>query len=200
MLQTVSKWVVNQLVVRGEIAEQRKAVYLYGCELILSTGLSVLCILLAGGVAGRFGQALSFVLFFMPVRTVSSGYHAPSYGKCFVLTTLLAFLCVSGGVLCRAYVPVWVIWCLFVTAQLVIWLRGPFRSHKHPLKEELVKRNRQYMHRMQMVEMAAGAALCLAGKQEIFDTAVMATITVACMIVIAEKEEWKYVGNVGSAD
>ena len=159
MLQTVSKWVVNQLVVRGEIAEQRKAVYLYGCELILSTGLSVLCILLAGGVAGRFGQALSFVLFFMPVRTVSSGYHAPSYGKCFVLTTLLAFLCVSGGVLCRAYVPVWVMWCLFVTAQLVIWLRGPFRSHKHPLKEELVKRNRQYMHRMQMVEMAAGAAL-----------------------------------------
>ncbi len=200
MLQTVSKWVVKQLIIRGEITEQRKAVYQYGCELILSTGLSVLWILLAGGITGRFLQALSFVLFFMPVRTVSSGYHAPSYRKCFVLTALLALGCVSAGALCGAYVPAWAVWCGFGAAQLTIWLRGPFRSHKHPLKEEVVIRNRQYMHRIQAVEVLAGAVLCLTGKQEIFNTAVMATITVACMIVIAEKEEWNYVGNVSGAD
>lgn len=199
MLGIVSKWVTDQLIRRGIIADKRKAVYIYGCELILSTASSVLFILFAGLAAGRPGQALTFLLFFMPIRTVSSGYHAPSYGKCFILTNLTALVCVCGAELClccRQLADPFM-WLLLTAAHLFIWLRGPFRSVSHPLKEEQIAGNRKAMHRIQILELAVCLCFGIAAVRVFLYTAILATAIVALMIAIAEKEEYKNVGSIG---
>ena len=198
MLASVSGWAVDQLVARNIIRSQRRAVYQYGCELTLSTAFSVLFILFAGLFLHRFLPAFIFIAFFMPVRTVSSGYHAPSYGRCFLLTNLIAFACVFGAARCLRMGDnlQWGMWLLFLAAHLFIWRRGPFRSRKHPLKEETIMKNRTYMHRIQMLEIAVAICFHITESRHILYTAVLATAAVALMIAVAEKEEGKNVGSI----
>ena len=198
MLAIVSGWAVDQLITRKIIQSERKAVYRYGCELMFSTVFSILFILFAGLFLNCFLPAFVFVVFFMPVRTVSSGYHAPSYGRCFLLTNLIAFVRVYGAAYCLRFGSglQWGMWVLFLTSHLFIWCRGPFRSRRHPLKEETVIRNRTGMHRIQMIEIVAGAGFHIMESRHILYTAVLATVAVALMIAAAEKEEGKNVGSI----
>lgn len=200
MLRILSEWTVEQLIARDVINRDRKPVYIYGCELLLSTACSVCCILFIGLLTGRFVQAVVFLLSFMPIRTVGSGYHASSYRNCFLLSNAIAFACIAAAEMGSRYIPVWLVWCAFLLSQCLIWFRGPFQSRIHPLKRELVERNRGYMHRIQGIEIVLAALFSIAGKRNILDTVVLATMAVAIMIYIAEKEERKNVDDAGRAD
>ncbi len=201
MLTLISEWVVKRLIVHRAIAEERRDVYRYGCELIVSTASVALFILLAGLSSGRFASALIFLLYFMPIRTVAGGYHAPSYGKCFVLTSLTAFICAGGGEFCSrtGRVAGIFLWIVYGVAQLFIWLRGPFRSRRHPLREDRIAGNRRRMHRMQILETAVCLSLQAAGREIYLYTAILATTAVAVMIAMAEKEECGNVGSIGGS-
>lgn len=200
MLKRIAERVVERLINKGIVEKERKAVYMYGCELLFSTVLTVAFILGVGFVTEYLLQTVVFLLAFMPIRTVANGYHASSYRNCFLLTSLLAFFCIAAGRMCGKSIPVWLMWGAFITAQCIIWARGPFRSRVHPLKAGLIERNKTYMHRIQLLEVLAAILLTAAGGRIILDTVVMATIMVALMIYIAEKEEDKNVGVVSNAD
>lgn len=173
---------------------------MYGCELLFSTVLTVVFILGVGFLTGYLLQTIVFLLAFMPIRTVANGYHASSYRNCFLLTNLIAFVCMAAGRMSSKSISVWLIWGAFIAAQCMIWIRGPFRSKVHPLKEELIERNRVYMHRIQLLEVLAAVLFTATDGRIILDTVVMATIMVALMIYIAEKEEDKNVGDVSNVD
>jgi len=194
MLQRASDWIVEQLIGKKVVDRKRKPVYRYGCELFLSTACGILCILLLGSAAGRALQALVFILSFVPIRTVANGYHAASYRNCFLLTNTIAFTCMAVAWALSLYVPLWAIWCFFALFQALIWVRGPFRSRKNPLREELIERNRMYMHRVQLLEIASAVVLSGAGPRELLCTLMTATGAVALMICIAEKEGQENVG------
>ncbi|MBO5093903.1 MAG: accessory gene regulator B family protein [Lachnospiraceae bacterium] len=200
MLKSVSECIVERLIKKEIISRERKAVYLYGCELLFSTAFTVISILAISFLTGYFVQAVAFLLAFMPIRTVASGYHASSYRNCFLLTNLVAFFCMIAGRIGSEGIPAWLMWTVFTAAQCAIWFRGPFRSKIHPLKEELIERNRIHMHRMQVLEVLLAVLFMITDCRVILNTIILATIMVALMIYIAEKEEYKNAGNVSGAD
>ena len=200
MLRRLSERMVEQFIKKEIISDAKKPVYIYGCELLFSTAFAVFSIISIGLLTGHFIQTFIFLLAFMPIRTVANGYHASSYRNCFLLTNLIAFLCIAAAELGSRYAPAWTMCVLFMAAQGVIWLRGPFRSIVHPLKEELVERNRTYMHKIQLIETFLTVLFVMADKRTIADTVIWATVMVALMIYIGEKEEYKNAGNVGNAD
>lgn len=193
MLKFISQKCVEYLIKRGRAKEERKAVYIYGCELLFSTSFSVLSIIILGLIFGKAMEALTFILFFMPIRTVAGGYHAKTYRACFLITNLIAVGCVMAAYLSTAReMPVWFLTAGFIFAQLYVLLNAPLNSARHPLKTTRILKNRKYMLRIQVIEIIAAAILLYRGMMSEAYTAMITTIVVAVMIEIAKKEEKRY--------
>lgn len=190
MLQFLAKKCTDILLDQGAIQIERKAVYVYGFELFWSTALCAVSIMVLGALFSRAGLSAAFLLFFMPVRTVAGGYHASSYGRCFVLTNLIAVFCMIVSLYSsRTALPEIILWVLLVLAFVYIWKEAPFVSKTHPLKETRILKNRKYTHILIVIELAAILILkALAGKEVLY-TAIITTCIVAIMIMIPKRGE-----------
>lgn len=92
MITMLSSHIADFFVDNHVIEKEQKDVYRYGAEIILSSIVGILVILLAGICTGSFPESLVFLLCIIPLRQYTGGYHADSYFKCnlyFVLSYLL---------------------------------------------------------------------------------------------------------------
>lgn len=68
----------------------------YGLEVILSTGVNFLGVILIGFLLGKIGTAFCYFLVLATVRTQTGGYHANTYCRCellYVVVYLFLLLC-----------------------------------------------------------------------------------------------------------
>ena len=86
MLHTCAVRFTEFLYKRCSFPASRQAVYVYGSELFFSTALSIISILLISFLAGKPISGILFVLIFVGLRVFVGGFHAATYGNCFLLT------------------------------------------------------------------------------------------------------------------
>ncbi|MFR5631473.1 MAG: accessory gene regulator B family protein [Monoglobales bacterium] len=189
MLKKISEYCTKILVERGIIQETKARIYHYGFELFWSTFFCVICILLIGGILGWLPETISFLLYFMPIRTFAGGYHAQSYRNCFLLTNLIAVSCIAVSkimnVLAVSKLPIVIgAWILLV----YIWAEAPVRFKKHPLKAEIIKKCRSYAHRVILLEAIIFGWMYISNCNIVYITAVT-TYVVAVMLYIAVRKE-----------
>lgn len=92
--QTLSKKIVKGLCERKVIDEFRADAYVYGYELLISSVVSVLLVILVSAVCGDVRYSLSFLIGFIPQRIYIGGYHATSHTRCYLAFTGLALICI----------------------------------------------------------------------------------------------------------
>lgn len=194
MLRIIAEWCTSVLVDHGTIQESQKRIYIYGFELFWSTSLCVISILIISCLGGQTGAAVTFLLFFMPIRMAAGGYHASAYETCFLLTNLIAFLCIEGAWISQ-YVGMIrieaVFWIVFVCAYVYIWKAAPINVSKYPLPLERIQKNRKCSHWILLAEAVGILVLRLCAERYVVYTAILTTCAVALMILIVRKE-----GNV----
>ena len=61
-------------------------IYIYGFELLVSSVIETISLLLIGLLTGKFVETVIFIISFSSIRVFSGGYHANSYLKCFIVT------------------------------------------------------------------------------------------------------------------
>lgn len=61
-------------------------VYIYGFELLVSSVIETISLLLIGLLTGKLIDTIIFIISFSSIRVFSGGYHANSYLKCFIVT------------------------------------------------------------------------------------------------------------------
>ena len=66
----------------------------YGYELLISSVVSVLLVILVSAVCGDVRYSLSFLIGFIPQRIYIGGYHATSHTRCYLAFTGLALICI----------------------------------------------------------------------------------------------------------
>ena len=92
MLNKISTKLAEELLFKGaEWITYGKEVYIYGIEIILSTLIEMVTILLLAALFSEITEGLIFIGGFFFLRIFSGGYHADTYRKCF-LVTIGAFL------------------------------------------------------------------------------------------------------------
>ena len=117
-------------------------IYIYGAELFLSTSLFIISMLMISLVAGKPISGILFVLIFVGLRVFVGGFHAATYGTCFLLTNgvfLTAFL--SSILLEKCGSPILSLVLVFSIG--VIWVLSPIKNAHHPLSEKAYKRNKK---------------------------------------------------------
>ena len=86
MLNKMAKKLSNRLLKNEVITEDVIDVYVYGFELIISSLVNTLVIILAGSLLGEIVQTMSFLFVFILLRSFTGGYHANTYTKCSIVT------------------------------------------------------------------------------------------------------------------
>lgn len=76
------------------IDEAKADAYVYGYELLISSVVSILLVILIAAVCGDVRYALSFLIGFIPQRIYIGGYHATSHTRCYLAFTGLALICI----------------------------------------------------------------------------------------------------------
>lgn len=175
------------LLKRGIIHESEICLYEYGFELLFSTIITIIFVVLQGILCGELARAITFIVFFMPIRTVAGGYHAKSYGRCLLLTIFISMVCVWGSkilyIKCRS---VWGILLVFVMVCKYLWKHAPIVPLEYRGKTNREKTNRRYTHNVLWIEIISILVLVNVSK-ELMYTAIITSCVVAFMVVIVEK-------------
>ena len=88
LMKKIASILTNQLLINEIIPEIMKEVYQYGFELILSNSLTALSILLLASFLDTVEIGIWFLIISIPLKMTVGGYHAPTYLKCYIISTL----------------------------------------------------------------------------------------------------------------
>ena len=86
MLNRFANYLTDMMYKYFPTAHSSRPVYVYGFELLLSTGCSVASIMALSAVFSLVHYALLFLGVFMSLRLFNGGFHAKTYEKCFLVT------------------------------------------------------------------------------------------------------------------
>lgn len=190
MLRKIADYSTRILIKRGMILEQDRNIYLYGFELFWSTSSCIIFIIATACIMGYIQQAFIFIMCFFPIRTVAGGYHAKSYRNCFLLTNFIAFGAVALSDICQIVCPSKkCVLVLYTIVYIYIWLRAPVVFKEHPVKTELLEKNRLYAHILLILEAIGMLCLYFYGSNVIYDMAITTCIVAFMMFISIKKEE-----------
>ena len=92
--RTLSQKLVRLFCEQKVVDESKADAYVYGYELLISSVVSILLVILISIICGDVRYSLSFLIGFIPQRIYIGGYHATSHTRCYLAFTGLALICI----------------------------------------------------------------------------------------------------------
>lgn len=142
MIELIAERLTGYLVSKDIIEKEEIDVYKYGYEILTSSLLGGLLILVVSILLHQVDVAMFFLCVVCGVRSYSGGYHADTYLKCnttFVCmyvtyTCAVNYLCNVPNVKLSLIV-------MCVISTLIICKYAPLENHNKPLSKDNIKRN-----------------------------------------------------------
>lgn len=139
-MSKVASILADRLVSFG-LDDKNRDVYEYALECLLNSILAFGIILTVSAIIGRFAIALTWMMFFLPVRHTSGGLHAGSHIGCLALS-------LSIGIGCVLITPfltdmIWFMIIGVIFSLIVIFLLAPVIHIDHPLSEQRIRKTRK---------------------------------------------------------
>lgn len=140
---TLSQMFTGYFIRRNIITKEKEDIFVYGFQLIISTLSSMITILLISCFT-NITYGILFLFFFMPIRGCVGGYHADTFEKCFLYTSLCfpATIMISAIMQHMHLVPV--AYLLLIAGAIILILKAPCRNAHNPLSEEAIHKNKCY--------------------------------------------------------
>jgi accessory gene regulator B len=135
-METISRKVVDLLVVRGEVPDMDRDIYEYGATMALSFVINLAITIAIGFIFDKPIELLMLFVPFVALRTTSGGYHSKSFWSC-VLTSALAVAATLALVLFTPQIVIVPV-SLVLTAGtcFVVFRFAPVEHPNHPLESE----------------------------------------------------------------
>ena len=132
MLNKLAAKISSKMLQRGVISGDMFDIYVYGFELVLSFLFSVAVMLFVGIVTNRILHTILFLLVFITLRSFTGGYHANTYGVCFMVTISVFIV----TILLAEYINIcWWYYLLLLSVGLpLIYIFAPIEHHNKPLE------------------------------------------------------------------
>lgn len=185
------------LLSHGIIQETQVRIYEYGFELLFSTIITVFFVILLGILCGELSRTTIFLLFFIPIRIAAGGYHAKTYVGCFILTNLIAMICVRiSRLLYNANFSVLFSLLVFVNVCMYIWLHAPIIPSKYRGRTQRRDINRKHSHNILKTEVIMVLVLSVVNKAFMYTAIITSCIVALMMEVVKEGEkDGGFLGN-----
>lgn len=131
------------LLIKNKIVDiQHRDVYVYGLEVILLNGSLLIVFLIASMLCGAMLNFWAYLIFFLPIRIFSGGYHAKSSESCFVLSTIMYGLSIAITAFFPLLYQNWKWRVVGFISVIIILIFSPMVNENNPLTKAQQKRNR----------------------------------------------------------
>ena len=126
----------NRLSNADIISDSQKEVVAYGFELLVSTLINLLSVLLISIVLHNLVGGLLFLAAFIPIRTYAGGYHAKSHFRCALIFCIAFSLCIAIPKLIPEIIQPYIPLSFSLLSFIAILLWSPSDSPEKPLDAE----------------------------------------------------------------
>lgn len=150
------------LLIKNKIVDiEERDIYIYGIEVILLNGGLLLVFLLISLLSGAMMNFWAYLVFFLPLRTFSGGYHAKTSECCFVMSTVMYGISVAV----TKFLPLLYLnfywWTAGVISALIIFIFAPLINANNPLNEFQKKRNRIIVYSLLITDLVFFILCCI---------------------------------------
>lgn len=166
---------------------EKEEIYVYGLELIITTFLGLASIVLVSGVLSEWSSAWIFTGIFVPLRLCTGGYHADTYGKCFVISNLSYLSLLIIKKLTEGRVPMLVWFMLLAIACWYIGKNAPVLHRNQMINEQKQKRNHKTARVLLVVDIVVSLGLVIYQSQYVVMVA-LSIYLVAVFMMVADKK------------
>lgn len=181
MMNAVAQKVTDWFLHIGAIEEQQKEWCVYTVEKRLTTGISLVFLILIGCMIAPFGTVILLNLSMIYLRPKVNGFHAKTFRGCLILSVI--FETIALVLLPRLSESA--IWITFGCSFVIILLMGPFNNKAihYSEQEMLVVRKKMVIH---LAIFCIVTAVLLFTFPNFAKSMVMALNTVAFLLILAK--------------
>ena len=186
MLRNISSRLADKLLAQKKFCHYDREVYIYGIELIISTLAGLISII---GVSKLYSDTILgvvFIIFFVPLRLFTGGYHAKTYAKCYFVSML------SFGILLSIQHFLWnkissVFWIiLLLAADFYITQNAPMINRNQEISPRKRQMSKIIARKIVFIEGLLILLLAIVDKR-IMSMAVLSVWLVVTFMLLANK-------------
>ena len=132
MLHSLSENIADFLLSKKCFDEESKCVYVYGTELILSSLIGILTVLILSIIFNCFVKGLLFYISFYTLRSYAGGLHCNTHLKCNLTFIAVFLICIFSDKFLQAfkYSSIVIISMIIVSAVIIAFLAPVENIHK----------------------------------------------------------------------
>ncbi len=186
MLNKVSVQLSKFLLQKIKEDKQEQDVYTYGFELIISTIIFFVSIIVISAILSSPISGLVFLITFVPLRLFTGGYHADTYSRCFILSNLtyLLILIIKNLLWSCIITRYW--YCLLLISYIFIMLKAPVINPAQPINPYKKIRSKKITKIILCFE-TLWIFLLSYSRKELFCMAVLSICLIAFFMFIADE-------------
>lgn len=185
MLMRCANVLVECLYRHCNLQMERRAVYIYGSQLLFSTTLSVLSILVITALLPKPYFGGLFILIFIGLRIFVGGFHAKTYQNCFLITNTTFVATVLAAHILSYFGNSQLTFSILVSSTIVIWVLTPIRNKYHPLSDKTYLKNKKFGRALVVTEgLISTAIYSQNGNIHVFSIVSASIVAVAVMMII----------------
>lgn len=190
MLYACATALAERLCKNNSIDEKQKAVYVYGFQLFLSSSAVMVSIFILSCLLKSIATSFVFSIIFVSIRLFSGGYHAKTYGRCFLFSNSVYLLCFFSTRLIQEHQLFFLCPILTILSFTVIFSLTPITHRNHPLSAKTLQKNKLISR-----VLVSGVSLCVLAAyafwgDSLFVRMASVTLTAAAVMMIVPKF-WK---------
>lgn len=143
MITAIANRIADFIYSKNNLSIDERDIYVYGYEIIISSSITFLLLMVTGLLFKMILEAVVFFLVFYLLRRRTGGYHANTYLKCnfiFELNIILAMTLSSVNTVFFAKVAINVI--SFLLCLILTIIKAPISNPNKPISENLRKRHK----------------------------------------------------------
>lgn len=135
MIEKAAIHITGKLIKKNIVCDGNKDIYVYGLDILLSTVITSITILLLGVLTFGFSKALVYLFVTAPLRRFGGGWHAPSHFTCALMQCIVFVLVASlSKMLSSVLTPVTLV-IIFAICVFIILIKAPTEHPDNPLSK-----------------------------------------------------------------
>lgn len=135
MFNKLKTSLVQDMVKNGVIQEEDVELYCFGFDTLKTYLCAIVITLGIGLIMNSFWESIIYLISFKLLRTTAGGYHASTYSRCFVASSIV--LVVSLGIVqYNNYFDLWFVAFLIIANICIVFLLAPLPDDNKPINEK----------------------------------------------------------------
>lgn len=145
MITAIANRIVDFIYSKNNLLVDERDIYVYGYEIIISSGITFLLLIVTGLLFGKLLEAVVFFLVFYFLRQRTGGYHADTYFKCnliFELNVILIMILASVNIGFLAKIVINLVSFLLCLTLTII--KAPVSNPNKPIPKGMRKKHKAW--------------------------------------------------------